>query len=268
METILAILFFCLGASIGSFLSVVIYRLHSKQKGIFLGHSFCPNCKKRLTASEMIPLFSYIINKGKCRHCHLPVSSHYLLLEIASGLVFLVLYFRFPFIFFNAESAVINWPGALSLLLNIIYSSLLMGIFFFDLKYQKIPDLMLFPFMAIALIGGLILGKPDFISMIIAIVIAIVIFGGQILLSKGKWLGEGDLYLTVGMGLMLGYQKFLLAVAVSYLIGALISIVLLIKKEAKMKSHIPFAPFLVLGTFFALFFGEEFISWYLNYLYI
>ena len=138
--------------------------------------------------------------------------------------------------------------------------------FFHDLKYQEIPDLILFPLIGIAFIGGLITNTVSLSSMVIASIISAIIFGGQILISKGKWLGEGDLYLALGMALILGWQKLLLAITVGYLIGAIICVAVLIKKEAKLKTKIPFAPFLVLGTFFAIFFGDQVIGWYLSLL--
>ncbi|MCL4481010.1 MAG: prepilin peptidase [Bacteroidetes bacterium] len=270
MEIIIPFLIFALGASTGSFLSVVIYRLHNKKKGIIFGRSFCPNCKKSLNASDLIPIISYIISGGKCHHCHKEISYHYLVLEAACGLVFLALFFLYPF--FNilsgpeASGIFFNWQYLIIFLFNAVYGTFLIGIFISDLKYQTIPDLLLFPFIIAAFIGSLVIGTPTFLSMVISAIIAAVVFGGQILISKGKWLGEGDLYLALAMALMLGWEKMLLAIAISYFIGAFVSIILLLNKKAGMESKIPFGPFLVLGTFFSVFFGSAIIQWYFGLL--
>lgn len=271
MHAILTTFIFILGASIGSFLSVVIYRISKKTQGIIAGRSSCPHCKKTLRSLDLIPILSYIKLRGKCRFCKKKISSRYLTLELLTAFAFITIFFRFPFF---SENPDIHYGFSLDLelmlkfWLHLVYSTFLIGIFFYDLHYSAIPDLLLFPLIAITLIGSFIIGQPDSMSMIIAIGIAVLFFGGQILLSKGKWLGEGDLYLALGLALMFGWKMLLVAIMLSYILGALVSIVLLVTKKAQGKSKIPFGPFLVLGSFITIFFGEEILAWYLSSLII
>ena len=105
-----------------------------------------------------------------------------------------------------------------------------------------------------------------FINILIALGIAVIFFGGQILLSKGKWLGEGDLYFAISMGFLLGWKLFIIAIVLTYIIGAFLSIILLTFKKAGAKTKIPFAPFMVIGTFTTIFIGPEILDWYLKML--
>lgn len=259
-----------LGATIGSFLSVVIYRLKHKQKGTIAGRSRCPHCKKNLNAYDLIPVLNYIILGGRCRYCHEPISLYYFFLEITAALVFLLMYLRFPFIVEGAAFNIyaVDWATALQYVLSTVNGTLLIGIFFFDLQYMEVPDVLVYPVIILGLLGSLITKSVDFPSILIAIAAALVFFGGQWVLSKGKWLGQGDIYVAVAMAVMFGWKLFIIAVSLSYIIGAALCIILLVTKALKIKSKIPFAPFLVFGTFATILYGNELLAWYLNLLHI
>jgi len=102
------------------------------------------------------------------------------------------------------------------------------------------------------------------INHLLALAIALAIFGGQYAASKGRWLGSGDIYLSAGMALLLGLNNFILATVCSYLIGSLIVITLMLAKRARIKQTVPFAPFLIMGTFVAFYHGNEIINWYFS----
>lgn len=268
-QFLILIFIFLLGASIGSFLSVVLYRVKKGEKGIIFGQSYCPQCKKKLVITDMIPIASYVVLRGRCRHCKKKISPYYFFLELITGLVLLSIYLKYPFLYWLQNG---TFMPDLNLLVTAIffaiYGCFFVAIFFFDLQTNQIPDLFLYPLIGISVLGTIIMGTPDLVSAIIAVLIALVLFGGQIWFSKGKWLGEGDLYLAIALAIIFGWQLFLLTVVASYFIGALISIPLLLSKKAKMKSQIPFGPFLVLGAFMTMFFGEQILNWYLNSLVI
>lgn len=267
MNAILTIFIFILGASVGSFLSVVIHRISKKKEGIFFGHSQCPSCKKKLGTLDLIPLVSYLVLRGKCRYCHKKIPARYLHLEMMTAFAFIAIFFRFPFI---GENAALDFGYTIdgnmlhAFFFHLIYAAFLIAIFFYDLEESRIPDVFLFPLIVVALIGSFIMGKPDSMSMIIAIGISVLFFGGQILLSRGKWLGDGDLYLALGLSLMFGWRMLLVAIVLSYTIGAFVSLMLMATKKVSSKSKIPFAPFMVLGSFLTIFFGEEMLAWYLS----
>ena len=263
---IIAICFiFLLGISIGSFISVIVDRIKKGEKGIFMGRSMCPKCRKKLGAAELIPIISYVLLRGKCRHCGKPISMHYPALELFSGLTFVTIFMNFPFINDIAGGGyTIYYPSLLKFGIYIVYAVFFIAIFFYDLLNSEIPDVFLFPLIGLTLIGSLILGTPGIFSMAIALIIALIIFGGQYLLSGGTWLGEGDVYFAVAMAFAFGWQLLLIAIFLTYIIGGIAALVLLTTKKVSKKSHIPFAPFLVLGTLLTIFFGERILNWYLT----
>lgn len=263
---LLAIFILVLGASVGSFLSVVIHRINKGKKGIIFGKSVCPKCRKKLKTIDLVPIFSYLFLKGKCRYCKKKISSEYLSLELLTALIFLAIYFKYPFLIedFETGTAFANNELLIPFIFHIIYGIFFVGIFFYDLKHKEIPNLFLFPLIAVALLGSLVIGIPGSISMMIAVGIALAFFGGQILISGGKWLGEGDLYFGIGMALIFGWQLLIAALVISYTFGAIVSVFLLLSKKVTAKSKIPFAPFLILGSLITMFFGEEILTWYLT----
>jgi leader peptidase (prepilin peptidase)/N-methyltransferase len=249
---------FLFGLTVGSFLNCVIYRLE-KNESFLRGRSYCPHCKHTLSWQDLIPIFSFLILKGKCRYCHQKISIQYPLVELVTAILFtLIIHYTFP-----------------NFLLSTFYflaSSFLVIIFVYDLKHYIIPDKVIYPAIGITflyqlfeilaphqiLVGSGIL-KP-LLSAIFAAAFFLVIF----LLSRGRWLGFGDVKLGFLMGLFLGFPKILVSLFFAYLIGAIIGIGLILAKKKTLKSEVPFGPFLVTGTFIALFFGEKIISWYFN----
>jgi leader peptidase (prepilin peptidase)/N-methyltransferase len=205
--------------------------------------------------------------KGSCRYCNKKYSSQYFYLELFTAVVITGLFFLNPFVTETINGEImVSSVVALTFTLKSIVSLILIGIFFYDLKHLEIPDVFLFPFIGVSLITSLVLGQPDFISIVIAAIIALVFFGGQIFLSKGEWLGEGDLYIGLGMAALFGWQLFLVALVISYLIGGTSAAFFLSMKKVNAKTKVPFAPFLVLGTFITLFSGTDILNWYIHFL--
>lgn len=271
MTILIATITFIIGTVIGSFLSVVLYRLHAKKKGIFLSRSMCPSCKKPLKWNHLIPLFSWLFLKGKCGYCGKKISSHYFVLELTTGLLFLFAFLNWNFLeaipstvtptFANYS---INWSIFETFLFYIIEFAFLICIFFYDLMYQEILDRLSIPSIAIAIAGGIVLNLVSIPSMLIGGIGIFSFFALQLILSKGKWIGGGDLRLGALMGFLLGWKMGLIALVLAYLFGSIISIILLISSRVTRKSAIPFGPFLVTGTLLAIFYGNEILNWYLN----
>ncbi len=262
---------FLLGSAFGSFLSVLIHRTLTGQKGIIMGKSRCPKCKHRLGALDLIPLFSWLFRGGRCAYCKKPVSPIYPALELVTGLLFVT---NFNMIFSNENFDLFNgylldWMLVLKFVFLALVILNLMAIFFSDLQKKHIPTLFLYSLIGITIFTFLLTAEDPLTALIsrgYALVVAALLFGGQYLVSKGKWLGSGDLYLAAGMALLLGLNKFLIAVVFCYLIGSVISILLLIFQKVRFKQTVPFAPFLILGTLVALYQGNEIVNWYLHYL--
>lgn len=245
------IFIFILGLCIGSFLNCVIYRLEEGKK--LSGRSFCPHCKHTLKWLDLFPIFSFIFLAGKCRYCQKKISVQYPLVEFLNAVLFLAI-----FLFLGLSQP-------LNLIFLFYIASSLVVIFVYDLKHYEIPDKVLFPAIAVALIYNLFFNFNLIINYGIAVVIAAGFFLAIFVFSGGKWIGFGDVKFAILMGLLLGISKVLTALFLAFLFGAIISIILLSFYGKKMKSEVPFGPFLVMGTFLALFYGEKIVKWYLSF---
>lgn len=230
---------FLLGLCIGSFLNVVIYQLEGKRRNLF-GRSQCPNCQKILQWYELIPVVSFVIQQGQCRKCQKKISKQYPLVELATGILF-----------------VLFWPNILYLFFAII----LIIVFVYDFKHYLIPDKIIYPAIVVALICNvgarfivplgfdkLGFDKSNPYNFLSAALIASGFFLILVLISKEKWLGWGDVKLVTLMGLILGWPNILLALLISFVAGAFCGIILIGLKKKTIKSQIPFGPFLSVGT--------------------
>lgn len=247
----ISFLFFILGAAVGSFLNVVVYRINIK-KSFVKGRSFCPYCKKLIAWYDNIPLLSFILLAGKCRQCKKKISWQYVIVELITGLIFLLGFWRFG----------LTW----SLLAYCVYVSFLIIIFIYDLKYYLILDKISLPAIVTALILNLVLGF-EISNLLLGATIGAGFFAFQYFISKGRWVGDGDIRLGALMGLMLGWRSLLVALLIAYVIGAVYGLVVIFLGKKQLKSELPFGPFLTFGTLVALLFGPQIIDWYLNFLY-
>lgn len=275
----LVLILFLIGIITGSFLNCVIYRLEidqaknsvhaseqSERRSFLFGHSYCPNCKHILSWLDLIPILSFFLLKGKCRYCSEKISWQYPFIEVATGLLFLLIFY------FQPSHISTLTPIEIKFLTGFIYyliiSCFLIVIFVYDLKYYIIPDKIIYPAIVIALIFNfqfLAFNQiPIFISLILSAFGAAAFFLLIVLISQGKWMGIGDIKLAFLMGLILGWPGILVALFLAFLIGALVGLGLIIRRKKTLKSQIPFAPFLVVGTFVALFLGRDIINWYLG----
>lgn len=239
-----------LGLILGSFLSMLIPRLHNGEKGIVSGRSKCPNCKHTLKAVNLIPLFSYLLQKGKCSWCKKPISAWYPFTELLTALSFLGMAFHF------------QDPSTWAFFLPILFTFLF--IFVYDLRYKEIHEVVLIPGIVYALLWAILF--QDIQSALIGAGVAFVFFGLQFWLSKGRWIGSGDMEIGIFMGLVLGLQNTLLGIFAGYLLGSIIGIGLLLSQKAKANTAVPLGPFLVVGSMLTFLYGNELLSFYLNFL--
>ena len=250
------IFIFLLGIIFGSFIAAWVWRAHA-EKSMWAGRSHCVACQYTLQASDLIPVASFLFLKGKCRSCETPISKHYFFTEIFTGVVFLGLAVFYGGSFFFLS------PVFLFALLGSIF---LIAIFVSDLLYQEIPFEMTLVPTILLFILALGLGLSPWQDMILGAIIAGGFFLLQCALSKGKWIGFGDVVLGILMGIILGWQGTLLALFLAYVGGALISVVLLLRKRADRKTPLPFGVFLTVATCIAFLWGEIIIDWYLSLL--
>ena len=269
MDIIIYFFVFVFGIIIGSFLNCVIYRLalpgstSQSNLGKFKSRSFCPKCRHQLGFFDLIPILSFFVLKGKCRYCREKISWQYPLVEILTGLIFLLI-FNFQFSIFNEFS--------ISQFSNLIYlsviSCLLIIIFVYDLKHYLIPDKIIYPAIVIVFLFNIfnsyIINDKSFFNLLLTAFAAGMFFFLIWLVSRGQWMGFGDVKLAFFMGLFLGFPIILPALFSAFFIGAIIGLGLIILGKKTLKSRVPFGPFLIIGTFLALFLGKDLINWYLN----
>jgi len=246
-EILLCSFVFIFGLIVGSFLNCVIYRLETKES-FLKGRSYCPRCKHILSWKDLVPIFSFLLLKGKCRYCQKPISLQYPLVEFFTGILFVFTFYQF---------LSTNPSNLLILLCQLSVVSCLIVVFVFDLKHYLIPDQIIYPAIFFSLFC-----QPFKIWNLALGILPSLFFLMIILISKETWMGWGDFKLAILMGIFLGWPKILTALFFAFFSGALIGLVLIALKKKKLKSQIPFGPFLVAGTFFAFFFGQEMFSFY------
>lgn len=289
------VLAFLTGLAVGSFLNVCIYRI-KKGESAFKGRSYCPQCKHALSWHDLIPLLSFILLKAKCRYCppsgdvlkehKQRISFQYPLVELATGFLFVGIFFSvFPWSGQVFPTLIpFSFPQMLGLLYLWVIASILVVIFVYDLKHYIIPDKVLFPafglvlfwrifeflhFDILNLFGIWDLGLGTSLPLVQAMLAALgasTFFFGIYILSRGRAMGFGDVKLAFFMGLFLGWPNILVAMSLAFSAGAIVGLVLIFFKRKTMRSEVPFAPFLVLGTFGALFWGEQLVDFSMRFL--
>lgn len=262
------IFIFTLGLIIGSFLNVVIFRLESGKN--LLGRSACMYCKKKLNWYELIPFFSFLIQKGKCFGCGKKISWQYPIVEILTGIIFLIVY-SLQFIVYRGD---FSNTFFISTLYFLTVFSILIVITVYDLKHKIITDTLVFLFSGLSFVGLLAGFGPELNKLnIFSGIILATPFAFLWLVSKGRWIGLGDAKLALGIGWFLGLVDGVSAIILSFWIGSLfgIGLVLISKlsplffrdKNFTIKSEIPFAPFMILGMILIFLFHWDILS--LNY---
>ncbi|MES2416464.1 MAG: prepilin peptidase [Patescibacteria group bacterium] len=260
MTLAITIILFIYGLVIGSFLNVVICRYNTQKT--FGGRSACMSCNKTLCWYELIPLGSFLIQGGKCRGCKSKISIQYPMVEMIVGFIFAVIFLKYQDLFWNNT---FNFSVLLAYYATLF--SILIVISVYDIKHKIIPDLMSLIF-SIITFAGIFLFSGENLSLHIPTLSAFL--AGPLLalpfaflwfVSRGTWMGFGDAKLALGLGWMLGITVGFSAVLMSFWIGGIISVFLLLfSKKYKIKSELPFAPFLVLGTIVVFLFNLNFFN--------
>jgi prepilin signal peptidase PulO-like enzyme (type II secretory pathway) len=250
-------LIFFLGLIIGSFLNSIIWRLWDNIAIFARTRSICVHCRQQLSWKENIPLFSYLMLRGKCLHCHRNISKFYPWVEfITAVIITLVARHYLPLGNFS------EW----SFLRDLFFVAFLVVIFIQDLRYQVIFPAVVWSGTIIGLIINISFLNYNFNSLLLGAILGGGFFGAQYLLSKGQWIGGGDVRMGIMMGVWLGWQNLLVALFIAYILGAVVAVILLTLKKAQAKTAVPFGTFLAIGTLVALYWGTDLINWYLSFL--
>jgi len=280
---------FLFGVTFGSFFNVVIYR--SLNEKSFKKRSFCPNCKQGIKFYDLIPIVSFLILSGKCRNCKKPISVRYPLVETVFGvLLVLITYTQLGLhnysINFDLFFDILIWFLGISSILIIAYLDYLTGLIYdsvlipailviVSLKFLQIISNILIKYITLTnndfgsylLKSGFIenlvrYSLSDFIWLAIIAILTSSFFLFLIILTLGKGIGFGDVKFGFLIGFLLGLNKTIVALFLTFFIGAVLSVFLIILKKKKFGQTIPLGPFLALGAIISLFFGNQLFSFY------
>jgi prepilin signal peptidase PulO-like enzyme (type II secretory pathway) len=264
------------GLILGSFVNAWVWRLHEQEEllekkkkpskkqldelSILKGRSMCPNCHHELAAKDLLPLFSWLYLRGKCRYCQKPISWQYPLVELVTAALFALSYLCWPADFSSIEVfKFVVWLGFLVTF---------MALTVYDLRWFLLPNKVVYPLIGIAALETVIVaiyGKDP--SLLIAPVLGALVIAGTFWVlfqvSGGKWIGGGDVKLAIVLGLLAGTPlKALLVLFFSSIIGTIFSIPLLLRGKKSLKVQVPFGPFLMAATVIVVLFGQAILDWY------
>lgn len=248
MELFGMIVFFILGIVFGSFFNVIGLRL-PKNVPFHKGRSYCPHCKQQLRPIELIPVISYFIQGGKCRHCQGKIAPIYPLMELLTGSLFA---FSFWQIGFDVELMTALLLVSFAIILTVT-----------DITYMLLPNKILLFFLPLFITLRIISPLDPWYDSILGAVVGYVLIMIIILVSKGG-MGAGDMKLLGCLGIILGWKLTLLAFFIGTFAGALVGGLLMGLKKLKRGEPMPFGPYLLLGAIISFFFGEQILTIYLN----
>ena len=234
MTSLILILFGIVGLAFGSFLNVVIYRLPRGESLIRPG-SHCPACRHPLSAIDNVPVFSYMLLGGKCRYCGAPVSGRYPLVELLTGVLFVLAFVEFGL---SVQTA-----------LACLASAVLIAVAFIDLDHLLVLDWSVVALGAIGLVRALT--ERDIVGSLEGAALGAAIFGAVYLGTRGAGLGLGDVKLGAALGLLYGFPLGLGVAVAAFVIGALLAVPILLAGKRGRRDALPFGPFLVLASLIA-----------------
>jgi len=245
---------FILGLIIGSFSNVCIYRI-PKNESIVFPASHCPNCHTPIKAIDNIPILSYLILKGKCRKCGEKISIRYPIVEFLTGAIYLLVF--------------LIYGRSYQTLIYALLSSSLIIISFIDLDDQIIPDEISLPGIVIGLALSFIVPYISYLNSLLGIIIGggiifLIALAGLAIFKK-EAMGGGDVKLSAMIGAFIGWKYIMISLFIGFFIGAIAGILLILLKIRNRDDLVPFGPFIVLGSFITLLWGENILSWYLGF---
>ncbi len=295
------IITFVLGASVGSFVNNTAERLARGEK--LSGRSHCEFCNKTLTGIDLIPLISYLQLRGKCRYCEKPIARQYFIVELVSGIIFTLIYYlvsRNAYVsadYLNNSIHIVDFGIIIPLIFLYVVTTSLLILFITDIKYGMLYDKIVIPTIIFVLIYRIVvitynyfhiysyLNKSEmgkyfiksglafnhvqfssntFLYTLIGSIGIALFFLTLIIITRGRGMGGGDLKLGFLIGLLSGWPNMVVSIFMGFLTGAITSCILLLVRKKNVGQTIPFGPFLILGCFIVMFFGDQLFGWYIN----
>lgn len=250
------------GMIVGSFLNICIYRI-PKGKSIVTPPSHCTKCGKRLKALDLIPVFSFLFLKGRCRYCEARIPVRYLFVESTTAVVFLLIFYRYGL--------------TIEFLAMAYLMSILIIVFFIDIKHRIIPNELVVagligavPIIAYNIFKPVKIYEDDrWWSPLLGILpgcgfLFLIAVIGFIIYKTDDAMGMGDVKIFAPIGIFLGWKLCIIALVISILLGGVLGLVLIIAKVKERRDTIPFGPFIVIGTFVTIMWGHSILDWYIG----
>jgi leader peptidase (prepilin peptidase) / N-methyltransferase len=239
---------FVFGLIIGSFCNVVIFRFPLGQSIVSPG-SHCRTCLSPIRPWQNIPLFSYFLLRGRCRVCREPISPRYPAVELASGVLYVLLWLKFGL--------------SLPLVVYALFSSALLVVALIDLDHKIIPDVITLPGMVLGLVLSPWALIPTPLASFIGLLAGGLFFYIVAVVSKGG-MGGGDIKLIAMIGAFLGWQGVFFTIFVGALAGSVVGMILMITKKKGRKDKVPFGPFLSFAAILYTLVGDNIVHWYIQ----
>ncbi|MBM3205222.1 hypothetical protein FJZ48_04595, partial [Candidatus Uhrbacteria bacterium] len=232
---------FIIGIVLGSFLNVLVIRV--QQSSSLWGRSRCRACDRVIRPQHLVPIFSWILLKGRCADCKKPIHIQYPLVELLAGCLVVLVFVRHPF-FSPGEMAPFIFECLFGL--NLLFLAV------FDWRWKLLPIEWMIG--SLIVFGGfaLLIHEVTILNLLIGFLVGFGFLGMQYALSKGRWIGGGDPWLGGLIGAVLGWPLIIVSLFLTYLIGAIVALVLLATGCATRKTRIAFGPLLVAGALLAL----------------
>ncbi len=250
-----------LGLLVGSFLNVVIYRLpimlnlsKTRPFNLFFPRSHCPHCRRTIPFWQNIPVLSYLVLRGKCHFCSTAISVRYPLVELASCLLSIYVASYFGFTYQTALVLLLTWG--------------LIALAVIDISHLILPDVIVLPLLWLGLLvsafGFFTTPKEAIIGAVAGYLVLWLLAKAYKIVRHVDGVGYGDFKLAAMFGAWLGWHMLLLVILISSLLGAVIGITLVLLKKHSYQRPIPFGPFLAVGGWIAMLWGQGIYSWYFS----
>jgi prepilin signal peptidase PulO-like enzyme (type II secretory pathway) len=244
----------------GSFCSALLYR--TRHGGSMItGRSQCTSCKKQLAAIDLVPIVSWLSHRGRCRYCKAKVSWQYLALEVGMGVLFVAAYYRYCGAGYECLMIPAGLLAAGRLMVFLVFLAL---VFVYDARHGEIPDSFTITGGAVALLINISMKPGDWPWYLLAAAVGAAFFGAQYVLSRGRWVGDGDIFVGAMIGAMVGWPAVLASLFSSYVLGFALVVTLMAVKRKKLTDTLPMGPLLVVGAIAVLFLPLNFfpLFWY------
>lgn len=272
----IVVLLVVLGLIFGSFVNAFVWRLHEQEEllgkkkkpakrqlqelSILRGRSMCPNCKHELAAKDLVPVASWLALGGKCRYCGKPISWQYPVVELLMAVVFALSYVWWPL--------QLHGTGLMQFIFWLFFAVMFMALAVYDLRWYLLPNKIVYPLIVVALVEALLSALWGhsaglYWEPVVGAAIIAGLFYVLFLVSRGAWIGGGDVKLGIVLGLLAATPlKAVLVIFLASVVGTIVSLPLAARARQGLKLRVPFGPFLLVATVIVVLFGTSMVDWY------